>query len=104
MLSFWFLIHTGAGSALARMVLKFQMKNVAEDRSRPSSDLIFSEDGVDKNYDWNFISDQLVDSVFPLSDDIDSEGNWCSVLFSFCNLNLLYQGYTVAINQLFICI
>ncbi|NXK72194.1 LRRK2 kinase, partial [Amazona guildingii] len=64
-----------AGSALARMVLKFQMKNISEDRSRTSSDLNFSEDGVDKNYDWNFISDPLVDSLFPLSDDIDSEGS-----------------------------
>ncbi|XP_075348126.1 leucine-rich repeat serine/threonine-protein kinase 2 isoform X1 [Mycteria americana] len=64
-----------AGSALARMVLKFQMKNISENRSRASSDLNFSEDGVDKNYDWNFISDPLVDSVFPLSDDIDSEGS-----------------------------
>ncbi|NWX52742.1 LRRK2 kinase, partial [Steatornis caripensis] len=64
-----------AGSALARMVLKFQMKNISEDRSRASSDVNFCEDGVDKNCDWNFISDPLVDSVFPLSDDIDSEGS-----------------------------
>ncbi|XP_064301306.1 leucine-rich repeat serine/threonine-protein kinase 2 isoform X2 [Phalacrocorax carbo] len=64
-----------AGSALARMVLKFQMKNISENRSRATSDLNLSEDGVDKNYDWNFISDPLVDSVFPLSDDIDSEGS-----------------------------
>ncbi|XP_075575896.1 leucine-rich repeat serine/threonine-protein kinase 2 [Pelecanus crispus] len=64
-----------AGSALARMVLKFQMKNISENRSRASSVLNFSEDGVDKNYHWNFISDPLVDSVFPLSDDIDSEGS-----------------------------
>ncbi|NXO52619.1 LRRK2 kinase, partial [Aramus guarauna] len=69
-----------AGSALARMVLKFQMKNISEDRSRAFSDLNFSEDGVDKNYDWNFISDPLVDSVFPLSDDIDSEGSEGSLL------------------------
>ncbi|XP_075001871.1 leucine-rich repeat serine/threonine-protein kinase 2 [Calonectris borealis] len=64
-----------AGSALARMVLKFQMKNISENRSKASSDLNFSEDGVDKNYDWNFISDPLVDSDFPLNDDIDSEGS-----------------------------
>ncbi|XP_052537067.1 leucine-rich repeat serine/threonine-protein kinase 2 isoform X1 [Tympanuchus pallidicinctus] len=64
-----------AGSALARMVLKYQMKNVSEDRSGTCSDLNFSEDGVDKNYDWNFISDPLVDTVFPSSDDIDSEGS-----------------------------
>ncbi|NWU95545.1 LRRK2 kinase, partial [Upupa epops] len=64
-----------AGSALARMVLKFQMKNISEDRSRASSDLNLSEDGVDRISDWNFISDPLVDSVFPLSDDIDSEGS-----------------------------
>ncbi|XP_074683864.1 leucine-rich repeat serine/threonine-protein kinase 2 [Strix aluco] len=64
-----------AGSALARMVLKFQMKSISEDGSRASSDLNFSEDGMEKNYDWNFISDPLVDSVFPLSDDIDSEGS-----------------------------
>ncbi|KAM9245877.1 leucine-rich repeat serine/threonine-protein kinase 2 [Leptosomus discolor] len=63
-----------AGSALARMVLKFQMKNVSEDKSRA-----FSEDGVDKNDDWTFISDPLVDSVFPLSDDMDSEGSECSL-------------------------
>uniref|UniRef100_A0A8C3PJA6 non-specific serine/threonine protein kinase n=1 Tax=Calidris pygmaea TaxID=425635 RepID=A0A8C3PJA6_9CHAR len=64
-----------AGSALARMVLKFQMKNISEDRSKASFDLNLSEDGVDKNYDWNFVSDPLVDSVFPLSDDVDSEGS-----------------------------
>uniref|UniRef100_A0A8C5JDI5 Leucine rich repeat kinase 2 n=1 Tax=Junco hyemalis TaxID=40217 RepID=A0A8C5JDI5_JUNHY len=64
-----------AGSALARMVLKFQMKNISEDRSRASSDPNLSEDGVDRNYDWNFIPDPLVDSIFPLSDDIDSEGS-----------------------------
>lgn len=80
LLPFWFLIHIDAGSALARMVLKYQMKNISEDRSGASSDLNFSEDGVDKNYDWNFISDPLVDTVFPSSDDIDSEGN-CVCLF-----------------------
>ncbi|XP_047924505.2 leucine-rich repeat serine/threonine-protein kinase 2 isoform X2 [Anser cygnoides] len=64
-----------AGSVLARMVLRYQMKNISEDRSGACSDLNFSEDGVDKNYDWNFISDPLVDSVFPLNDDIDSEGS-----------------------------
>uniref|UniRef100_A0A8C4KK52 non-specific serine/threonine protein kinase n=1 Tax=Dromaius novaehollandiae TaxID=8790 RepID=A0A8C4KK52_DRONO len=64
-----------AGSALARMVLRYQMKNISEDKSRPYSDLNFSEDGVDKNYDWGLISDPLVDSVFPLNDDIDSEGS-----------------------------
>uniref|UniRef100_A0A8C9EKL7 Uncharacterized protein n=1 Tax=Pavo cristatus TaxID=9049 RepID=A0A8C9EKL7_PAVCR len=64
-----------AGSALARMVLKYQMKNISEDRSGACSELNFSEDGVDKNYDWNFISDPLVDTVFPSSDDIDSEGS-----------------------------
>uniref|UniRef100_A0A8C3TPX1 Leucine rich repeat kinase 2 n=1 Tax=Catharus ustulatus TaxID=91951 RepID=A0A8C3TPX1_CATUS len=64
-----------AGSALARMVLKYQMKNISEDRSRASSDPNLSEDGVDRNYDWNFIPDPLVDSIFPLSDDIDSEGS-----------------------------
>uniref|UniRef100_A0A8C3L363 Leucine rich repeat kinase 2 n=2 Tax=Chrysolophus pictus TaxID=9089 RepID=A0A8C3L363_CHRPC len=64
-----------AGSALARMVLKYQMKNISEDRSETCSDLNFSEDGMDKNYDWDFISDPLVDTVFPSSDDIDSEGS-----------------------------
>lgn len=82
-LSFPFLVHTDAGSALARMVLKFQMKNISEDRSRASSDPNLSEDGVDRNYDWNFIPDPLVDSIFPLSDDIDSEGNCFSFLFCF---------------------
>lgn len=65
------------------MVLKFQMKNISEDRSRASSDPNLSEDGVDRNYDWNFIPDPLVDSIFPLSDDIDSEGNCFSFLFCF---------------------
>ncbi|NWZ21101.1 LRRK2 kinase, partial [Asarcornis scutulata] len=64
-----------AGSVLARMVLRYQMKNISEDRSGACSDLNFSEDGMDKNYDWNFIPDPLVDSVFPLNDDIDSEGS-----------------------------
>ncbi|XP_035176852.1 leucine-rich repeat serine/threonine-protein kinase 2 [Oxyura jamaicensis] len=64
-----------AGSVLARMVLRYQMRNTSEDRSGVCSDLNLSEDGVDKNYDWNFISDPLVDSVFPLNDDVDSEGS-----------------------------
>lgn len=82
-LSFPFLVHIDAGSALARMVLKFQMKNISEDRSRACSDPNLSEDGVDRNYDWNFIPDPLVDSIFPLSDDIDSEGICFSFLFCF---------------------
>lgn len=82
-LSFQFLVYTDAGSALARMVLKFQMKNISEDRSRANSDPILSEDGVERNYDWNFLPDPLVESIFPLSDDIDSEGNCFSSLFCF---------------------
>lgn len=83
--NFPFLVQTDAGSALARMVLKFQMKNISEDRSRASSDPNLSEEGVDRNCDWNFIPDPLVDSIFPLSDDIDSEGN-CFFGFFFCFL------------------
>uniref|UniRef100_A0A8B9D144 non-specific serine/threonine protein kinase n=1 Tax=Anser brachyrhynchus TaxID=132585 RepID=A0A8B9D144_9AVES len=83
-----------AGSVLARMVLRYQMKNISEDRSGACSDLNFSEDGVDKNYDWNFISDPLVDSVFPLNDDIDSEGK-CFLFF--------YYSRSVIISYICIC-
>uniref|UniRef100_A0A8B9D1Y7 non-specific serine/threonine protein kinase n=1 Tax=Anser brachyrhynchus TaxID=132585 RepID=A0A8B9D1Y7_9AVES len=78
-----------AGSVLARMVLRYQMKNISEDRSGACSDLNFSEDGVDKNYDWNFISDPLVDSVFPLNDDIDSEGK-CFLFFYYSRSIISY--------------
>uniref|UniRef100_A0A8C8VP56 non-specific serine/threonine protein kinase n=1 Tax=Pelusios castaneus TaxID=367368 RepID=A0A8C8VP56_9SAUR len=64
---------TNAGSALARMVLGYQMKSFSEDRSTSSSDVIFSEDSLDKSDDWIFLPEPLVDSAFHLS-DIDAEG------------------------------
>uniref|UniRef100_A0A8C3FUU7 non-specific serine/threonine protein kinase n=1 Tax=Chrysemys picta bellii TaxID=8478 RepID=A0A8C3FUU7_CHRPI len=72
--------QTNAGSALARMVLRYQMKSFSEDRSRSSSDVTFSEDVLDKSDDWIFMPEPLVDSVFRLSDDIDSEGSEGSFL------------------------
>uniref|UniRef100_A0A674J0C0 non-specific serine/threonine protein kinase n=1 Tax=Terrapene triunguis TaxID=2587831 RepID=A0A674J0C0_9SAUR len=72
--------QTNAGSALARMVLRYQMKTFSEDRSRSSSDVTFSEDVLDKSDDWIFMPEPLVDSVFRLSDDIDSEGSEGSFL------------------------
>ncbi|XP_075783504.1 leucine-rich repeat serine/threonine-protein kinase 2 isoform X2 [Pelodiscus sinensis] len=72
--------QTNAGTALARMVLKYQMKSFSEDRSRSSSDVTFSEDALDKSDDWIFMPEPLVDSVFRLSDDIDSEGSEGSFL------------------------
>lgn len=96
-----FLLHIDAGSVLARMVLRYQMKNISEDRSGACSDLNFSEDGMDKNYDWNFIPDPLVDSVFPLNDDIDSEGK-CFLFFNFFSYysrSVAYWGLAITMNS-----
>ncbi|XP_074798547.1 leucine-rich repeat serine/threonine-protein kinase 2 isoform X1 [Natator depressus] len=65
--------QTNAGSALARMVLRYQMKSFSEDQSRSNCNVTFSEDALDKSDDWIFMPELLVDSVFLLSDDIDSE-------------------------------
>ncbi|XP_067420530.1 leucine-rich repeat serine/threonine-protein kinase 2 [Emydura macquarii macquarii] len=72
--------QTNAGSALARMVLRYQMKSFSEDRSRSSSDVIFSENALDISDDCMFMPEPLVDSGFCLSDDIDSEGSEGSFL------------------------
>ncbi|EMP38944.1 Leucine-rich repeat serine/threonine-protein kinase 2 [Chelonia mydas] len=71
--------QTNAGSALARMVLRYQMKSFSEDQSRSSCNVTFSEDALDKS-DWIVMPELLVDSVFLLSDDIDSEGSEGSFL------------------------
>ncbi|XP_014461960.3 leucine-rich repeat serine/threonine-protein kinase 2 isoform X1 [Alligator mississippiensis] len=65
--------QTNAGSALARMVLGYQMKSFSEYKSRSYSDVTFCDDPLDKSYDWTFLPDPLVDNVFHLSDDLDSE-------------------------------
>uniref|UniRef100_A0A7M4F8T5 Leucine rich repeat kinase 2 n=1 Tax=Crocodylus porosus TaxID=8502 RepID=A0A7M4F8T5_CROPO len=65
--------QTNAGSALARMVLRYQMKSFSEYRSRSCSDVTSCDDPLDKSYDWTFLPDPLVDNVFRLSDDLDSE-------------------------------
>lgn len=62
-----------AGSALARMVLRYQRKSSFDASSSGSSSDIISEDALDK-CDWTFLPDPLVDNVFPLSDDLDSDG------------------------------
>ncbi|KAH0616512.1 hypothetical protein JD844_027663 [Phrynosoma platyrhinos] len=71
---------TNAGSALARMVLSYQRTSSYEDQSRSSSDVNTCEDTMEKCEDWAFLPDPLVDSVFRLSDDIDSEGSESSYL------------------------
>ncbi|XP_066490091.1 leucine-rich repeat serine/threonine-protein kinase 2 isoform X1 [Tiliqua scincoides] len=63
------------GSALARMVLRYQKKSSYEDQSRSSSDVNSSEDAMEKLDDWAFLPDPFVDSVFSQSDDVDSEGS-----------------------------
>ncbi|XP_067324906.1 leucine-rich repeat serine/threonine-protein kinase 2 isoform X1 [Anolis sagrei] len=72
--------QTNAGSALARMVLRYQRTSSYDDQSRSSSDVNTSEDTVEKSEDWAFLPDPLVDNVFRLSDDIDSEGSESSYL------------------------
>ncbi|XP_032659878.1 leucine-rich repeat serine/threonine-protein kinase 2 [Chelonoidis abingdonii] len=72
--------QTNAGSALARIVLRYQMKSFSEDRSRSSSDVTSSEDVLDKSDDCTCMAEPLVDSVFRFSDDTNSEGSESSFL------------------------
>nr|XP_020652644.1 leucine-rich repeat serine/threonine-protein kinase 2 isoform X1 [Pogona vitticeps] len=67
--------QTNAGSALARMVLRYQRTSSYEGQSSINSDVSSCEDN-----DWAFLPDPLTDSVFRLSDDIDSEGSEGSCL------------------------
>ncbi|XP_042325555.1 LOW QUALITY PROTEIN: leucine-rich repeat serine/threonine-protein kinase 2 [Sceloporus undulatus] len=71
---------TNAGSALARMVLSYQRTSSYADQSSASSDVNTCEDTMEKCEDWAFLPDPLVDNVFRLSDDIDSEGSESSYL------------------------
>lgn len=71
------------GSALARMVLRYQRKSLYEDQSRSSSDVNFYEDAMEKSDDWTFLPDPLVDSVFRQSDDVDSEGTIAKIEMQF---------------------
>ncbi|XP_043824510.1 leucine-rich repeat serine/threonine-protein kinase 2 isoform X2 [Dromiciops gliroides] len=88
--------QTNTGSALARMVLRFQMKSLSEDGPISGSDGSFSEDHLDKFSDWTFIPESSVDCVFGHSDDLDSEGSEGSFLMkkksSSFNVGDLYRG------------
>ncbi|XP_061496325.1 leucine-rich repeat serine/threonine-protein kinase 2 isoform X2 [Rhineura floridana] len=66
-------IRKQTSSALVRMVLRYQKKSSCEDQSRSSNEVNVSED-------WTILPDTLVDNVFCLSDDIDSEGSENSIL------------------------
>ncbi|XP_072510416.1 leucine-rich repeat serine/threonine-protein kinase 2 isoform X2 [Notamacropus eugenii] len=67
--------QTNTGSALARMVLRYQMKSLSKDGPISGrSDGSFPEDHLDKFSDWTVIPESL-DCVFRHSDDLDSEGS-----------------------------
>ncbi|KAM4882699.1 leucine-rich repeat serine/threonine-protein kinase 2 isoform 2-T2 [Thomomys bottae] len=72
--------QTNAGSILARMVLRLQMRSTVEEGAAAGSDGNFSEDVLDKLSEWTFIPDSSTDSVFGQSDDLDSEGSESSFL------------------------
>ncbi|KAJ6666293.1 hypothetical protein lerEdw1_000565 [Lerista edwardsae] len=81
------------GSALARMVLRYQRRRSYEDQSRSVSDVISSEDTMEKSDDWAFLPDPLVDSVFRHSNDVDSEGSDSPFLMK-------KKSYSVAVADL----
>ncbi|XP_074050932.1 leucine-rich repeat serine/threonine-protein kinase 2 isoform X2 [Macrotis lagotis] len=72
--------QTNTGSAMARMILRYQMKSLSEDGSILGSDGSFPEDHLDKFDDWTFIYDSSAGCVFGHSDDPDSEGSEGSFL------------------------
>ncbi|XP_068955564.1 leucine-rich repeat serine/threonine-protein kinase 2 isoform X2 [Petaurus breviceps papuanus] len=67
--------QTNTGSALARMVVRYQMKNLSENGPISGSDGSFPEDHLDQFSDWTVIPESSVDCVFHHSDDLDSEGS-----------------------------
>ncbi|XP_053262089.1 leucine-rich repeat serine/threonine-protein kinase 2 isoform X3 [Podarcis raffonei] len=69
-----------AGSALARMVLRYQKKSSYEDQSSSSFEENTDENIKEQLDDWELLPDHLVDSVFCLSDGIDSEGSENSII------------------------
>ncbi|XP_048357550.1 leucine-rich repeat serine/threonine-protein kinase 2 [Sphaerodactylus townsendi] len=71
---------THSGSALARMVLRYQRKSSYEDQAKYSSDTNTEESALEKGDDWAFLPDPLVDSVFHLNYDVDSEGSESSFI------------------------
>ncbi|XP_044535041.1 leucine-rich repeat serine/threonine-protein kinase 2 [Gracilinanus agilis] len=84
---------TNTGSAMARKILRYQMKSLSEDGTIPSSDGSFPEDHLDKYGDWTFIPESSIDYVF--GDDLDSEGSEGSFLMkkksSSFNVGDLYK-------------
>nr|XP_056703232.1 leucine-rich repeat serine/threonine-protein kinase 2 [Euleptes europaea] len=68
------------GSVLARMVLRYQRRSSYEDQAKSSSDVNIEEDALEKDDDWAFLPDPLVDSIFRLNDDVDSEGSESSFI------------------------
>lgn len=63
---------------MARLVLRYQRKSNYEDQSKSSSDINTEEDALEKYDDWAFLPDPLVDNVFRLNDDVDSEGTFAT--------------------------
>lgn len=70
------------------------MKSFSEDQSRSSCNVTFSEDALDKS-DWIVMPELLVDSVFLLSDDIDSEGTYTLAILSPLNNAVLEFGMKI---------
>lgn len=56
------------------MVLRYQRTSSYKDQS--SSDTDSQNDEMQKWDEWTFLPDPLVDSVFSLSDDVESEGTF----------------------------
>ncbi|XP_026533023.1 leucine-rich repeat serine/threonine-protein kinase 2 [Notechis scutatus] len=69
---------TNSSSALAVMVLRYQRTSSYEDQSR--ADVNSQNDEMEKLNEWTFLPDPLVDNVFSLTDDIDSEGSESSFM------------------------
>ncbi|XP_039210433.1 leucine-rich repeat serine/threonine-protein kinase 2 isoform X2 [Crotalus tigris] len=65
-------------SALAVMVLRYQRTSSYKDESR--SDINSQTDEMQKFDEWTFLPDPLVDNVFSLSDDVESEGSESSFM------------------------
>uniref|UniRef100_A0A670YQE4 non-specific serine/threonine protein kinase n=1 Tax=Pseudonaja textilis TaxID=8673 RepID=A0A670YQE4_PSETE len=64
-------LPSSQNSALAVMVLRYQRTSSYEDQSRGD---VNSQNDEMQN-EWTFLPDPLVDNVFSLTDDIDSEGS-----------------------------
>ncbi|XP_032077596.1 leucine-rich repeat serine/threonine-protein kinase 2 isoform X1 [Thamnophis elegans] len=70
--------QTNPSSPLAVMILRYQRTSSYEDQSR--SDINSQNDEMLKLDEWTFLPDPLVDNVFSLTDDVDSEGSESSFM------------------------